>query len=89
MYYILAKIRLAWFVQQLATGWMVLESNPGVVELFRICADQPWDSPTLLYNVHRFTFPGLKPPRSGFNHSPSGDVKVRVELYLYYRSGPS
>jgi hypothetical protein len=35
-------------------------------------------------------FPGVKRPGRGVNHHPiCAEVKERVELYLYYPSGPS
>ena len=36
------------------------------------------------------SFPGVKRPRRAFNHPPSssGEVKERVELYLYSQSVP-
>jgi hypothetical protein len=37
------------------------------------------------------SFPGVKRPERGLDHSPpsSAEVKERVELYLYSPSGPS
>ena len=38
-----------------------------------------------------FSLPGVKLPERGANYPPSSsaEVKERVELYLYSRSGPS
>jgi hypothetical protein len=46
---------------------------------------------SLLYNGYRVPFPVVKRPGRGVNHPPqsSAEVKERVELYLYYPSGPS
>jgi hypothetical protein len=37
------------------------------------------------------SFPEVKPPRRGVDHPPpsSVEVKERVELYIYFPSGPS
>jgi len=34
----------------LTTGWTVRGSNLGGCEIYRICPDQPWGPPSLLYN---------------------------------------
>jgi hypothetical protein len=38
-----------------------------------------------------FSAPGVKRPGCGLNHSPplNAEVKERLELYLYFPSGPS
>ena len=66
-------------------------SNPGRGEIFRFRPDRPWGSPSLLYNAYRVPFPGVKRPGRGANHPPpcNAEVKERVELYLYFPSGPS
>jgi hypothetical protein len=61
---------------------------------FRKCysrPDRPWGPPSLLYNLYRVSFPGVKRPGRGVDHPPpsSARVKERVELYLYSPSGPS
>ena len=52
---------------------------------------RPWSLPSILYNVYRVSFPGVKRPGRGANHPlPSNaEVKGRIELYLYSPSGPS
>ena len=54
---------------------------------------QPLGLPSLLYNGHCVSFPGVKRPRRGVNHPPlpSAEVKERKELqaYFYSSSGPS
>ena len=74
-----------------ATGWTVRGSNPGGGEVFCSRRDRPWGPPSLLYNGHRVSFPGVKRPGRGVDHPPpsSARVKERVELYLYSPSGPS
>ena len=59
--------------------------------IFRTRPDRPWSPPSLLYNVYRVSFPGVKRPGRGVNHPPpsSAEVKERVELYLYSPSGTS
>jgi len=71
---------IAQSVQRLATGWTVRGSNPDEGKIFRICPDTPWGS-----------FPRVKRPGRGIDHSPpsSAEVKERVELYIYSASGPS
>ena len=52
--------------------------------------DRPWGSPSLLYDVYRVSFPGVKRPGRGVDHSPSSaKVKERVQLCLYSPFGPS
>ena len=60
-------------------------------EIFRTRPDQPWGPPSLLYNGCRVSFPGVKRPGRGVNHPPppTAKVKAKVELYLYFLSGPS
>ena len=61
------------------------ESNPGEGVIFRTRPDRPWGPPSLLYDGHRVSFPGVKRPRGVVNHPPptSAEVKEKVELYLY------
>jgi hypothetical protein len=43
------------------------------------------------YTMGNKSFPGVKRPGRGVDHTPtsSAEVKERVELYLYTTSGPS
>jgi hypothetical protein len=77
--------------QRLATSWTVWGSNPGGGEIFRTRPDRPWVPSSLLYNGHRVSFPWVKRPGHGVHHPPpsKAEVKERVELYLYFPSGPS
>jgi hypothetical protein len=77
----------------IATGYGL--DGPGIEsywggEIFRICPDQPWGPPTLLYNGYR-VFPGGK-ERPGHDTDPSPPFSAvgheRVELYLYSLYGP-
>jgi hypothetical protein len=74
-----------------STGWTVRGSNPVWGEIFLTRPDRPWGPPILLYNGYRVSFPGVKRPGRGVDHSPLSSVRVkeRVELYLYSASGPS
>ena len=58
--------------------------------IFHNRPDRPWGQPSLLYNGHRVSLPGVKRPGRGVNHPPpsSAEVKERVELYLYSPTGP-
>ena len=71
-------------------GWVVRGSNPGEGEIFRTGPDWPW-GPLSPYIMDTGSFPGVKRGGRGVNHlpPPSAEVKERVELYLYSRSGPS
>ena len=50
-------------------------------QLFRTRPERPWGPPSLLYNGHRVSFPGVKRPGRGLNHSPpsSAEVKERID----------
>jgi hypothetical protein len=73
------------------TALRVRGSNPGGGEIVRTRPDRPWGPPSLLSNGYRVSFPGVKRPGRGVDHSPSSSVCVieSVELYLYSPSGPS
>ena len=60
-------------------------------EIFRTRPDRPWSPPSLLYSGYRVSFPMVKRPGRGVDHQPrsTAEVKERVELYLYFLSGPS
>jgi hypothetical protein len=66
-------------------------SNPGGGEIFRTHPHRPWGPRSLLYNGYRVSFQAVKWPGRGVDHPPpsSAEIKERVELYLYYPSGPS
>ena len=70
---------------------MVWESNPSGGEIFRTRPDRPSGPVSLLYNGYRVFFQKAKWPWRGVDHPPlsSAEVKERVELYLYFRSGSS
>jgi hypothetical protein len=76
--------RLIAHVLSVGTRWTVRGSNPCRSEIFCICPDRPWDPSILLYNGYRFSFPAVKRPERGVDHtSPSSaEVKERIELYL-------
>ena len=54
-------------------------------EIFRTRPDRPWVSPSILYNGHRVSFPGVKQQRRDPTHPTpfSAEVNERVEIYLY------
>jgi len=72
-------------------GWKVLGSNLSGGEIFRTCPDWSWGPPSLLHNRYWVSFPGVRLPGCGIDHPPpsSTEVKEKVELYLYFPSGPS
>ena len=49
-------------------------NGPGIEsrgdEIFRTRPDRPWVPPVLLYNGYRVSFPGVKRPGRGVNHTP-------------------
>ena len=51
----------------------------------------PWVPPSLPYNGYHIFSPRVKRPGRGVNHPhpSSAEVKERVELYVYFPSGPS
>jgi hypothetical protein len=67
------------------------KKNPGGGEIFRTRPDRPWGPFSLLYKGNLVSCPGVKRPGRGVNHPlPSSvEVKERVELYLYSRTGSS
>ena len=63
---------------------------PVRTRFFRTHPDRLWGQPSLLYNVYRVRFPGVKRPGRDVHSSPSSaEVKERVEIYLQSSSGPS
>ena len=60
------------------------------MEIFRTCPDRPCGPPSLPYNGYRIVSGGLSAGAWRWPRTPSSaEVKERVELYLYYNSGPS
>jgi hypothetical protein len=71
---------IAQSVQRLSTGWTVRGSNPGGGEIFHTRPVRPWGPPILLYNGYRVSFPGVKRPGRGVDHSPSSSTEVKERL---------
>ena len=62
--------------------------GPGIEN--RTHPDWPWFPPRLLYNGYWVTPEGKASGAWRWQHTPSSaEVKERVDLYLYYHSGPS
>ena len=59
-------------------------------EISRTRSGRPWGPSTLLYNGYRLSFSGVKRPERGVNppFPSSAEVKVRIELHLYFPSVP-
>jgi hypothetical protein len=70
---------------------MVGESNAGRDEVFAPFYTVPETPCCLLYNGYRLSFLEVQRLQHAFDHPPpsSAEVKERVELYLYFLSGPS
>jgi hypothetical protein len=75
---------------RLATGWTVRGSNPRGDEILHTRPNRLWGPPSLQNSGYR-VFPGGKAGGSWrWPPTPSSaEVKGRVELYLYFLSGPS
>ena len=69
----------------------VWRSNPGRDDIFRTCPDWLWGPHRLLHNGYRVSFPGVRQPEHGVEHSVicSLEVKERVVLKCYSSSGLS
>jgi hypothetical protein len=65
--------------------------NPARTKFSAFVQKGPLGPPSLLYNRYLLTFPALKRPECGVNHPATinAEVEERVELHLYFRSGPS
>ena len=67
--------------------------GPGIeswrVQVFLFHPERPWAPYSLLYNGQRVSFPGIKHPWRGVEHSPpySVEFKERVDLRPYSPSG--
>jgi hypothetical protein len=70
--------------------WTVWGSNPGCSQIFRTRPGQPWGLSSFMYNRYR-VYPGRKASRAwSWPSTPSTiEVTVRVELCIYFHSGPS
>ena len=67
--------------------WTVRGSNPSGGEIFRTRPDRPWDPPSLLYNGHRVSFPGVKRPGRGVDYPPHPAPRLKEE-YSYASTPP-
>jgi hypothetical protein len=75
----------------IAASWTIRRSNPAEEEISSTRPHRPWGPPSFPYNGCRVCFPGVKRPGCGVNNptQSNAEVKERVALYLYSRSGPS
>jgi hypothetical protein len=82
---------IAQAVWRLSTGWTTRGPNTGGRRDFATCPHRVWGPPSLLYNGYRVSFPGVKRPGCGVNHTPPSGVEVQksVQLYVYSTSGLS
>ena len=62
-----------------------------LLQIYRTRPHRSWGLPSLLYDGYGVSFPEVKRPRGRVDHQPlsSAKVKERVELCLYFPSGPS
>jgi len=79
---------IAQSVQRLATGWTVPGSNPCAGDVFRNRQTGPGAHPTTP-TMGTGSVPKVKRPGRDVDHPSNAEVKERVELYLYPKSGPS
>jgi hypothetical protein len=72
-------------------GWTVHGSNPGVDKILRSHPDRPWGPPISLHNKYRVSLFVVKQPGVALNTNPksSSETEERIDLYLYFPSGPS
>jgi hypothetical protein len=72
-----------------ATGWMGIHSPAGA--RLTLPVQTPWGPLSILYDGYQVSFPGVKWPGHGVDHSPpcSAEVRKRVELYIYCCYGPA
>ena len=103
MYFLTLSILLLYIITAFSVGWDNVagivtgygldspEFKPQGGEILGTRQDRPWGPPTILYNWYRVSVQGVKQPRAwGWPPTPSGaGVKEKVELYLYFLSGPS
>jgi hypothetical protein len=82
---------IAQSAQHLATGWMVWKSNSSGSYIFCTRPDRSWRPSKIPYSGYQVSLPGVKRLGHGVNHPPSSGVRVkeRVQLCLYFPSGPS
>jgi hypothetical protein len=76
---------------ELTTGGTIRGLIPGWSYIFRTLLYRARGPPSLLYDGYRVSFRGVRRPGRAVNHPPpsSAEVKDRIELYLYFFSGPS
>jgi len=86
------RICIAYSVQQFASGWTVLGSNPARSK--RCCVlyarpDQPRGPPSLLYNGQRGFFLGGKAAGTWpYNHSPTSSAEVKNQWSFTFTPPP-
>jgi hypothetical protein len=76
--------------ERLATGWTVRDRIPLEARFSAPVQTGPEAHPSS-YTMGTGVFPGVKRPRRGVGGPPPSSAKVyeRVEVYLYFPSGPS
>ena len=92
--YIITAFSVGWDnVVGIATGYGLdsPEFKPQGGVIFRTRPDWPWGPPRILYNWYRVSVQGVNQPEawSWLPTTPGAEVKERVELYVYFLSGPS
>jgi hypothetical protein len=69
--------------QRFATDWKGQGSNLDGGKIFRARPERPWGPPSLLYNVYRVSFPGIKRPWRGVDHPPTSSAKVNERIFSF------
>jgi len=62
---------------------MVRGSNPSGGRNFPPPQDRPWGPPSLLYGGYRVSFPGVKRPGRGVDHTPASNAEVLLPFLAF------
>jgi hypothetical protein len=65
-------------ILRLATSWTIRGSNPGWGDIFCTRPERPWATPAS-YTMGTGSFPGVKRPGRGFDHTPHLTQRLKKE----------